>query len=63
MSNLNIFQNQAKSIPESDEQIVRVDMEQLDIGGRKSHLPGQQRSEKMTISHVPNASSSPGTGK
>jgi hypothetical protein len=63
MSNLNIFQNQAKSIPTSDEQIVRVDMEQIDIGGRKSHLPGQMKSEKMTLSHVPNASSSPGAGK
>jgi hypothetical protein len=60
MSNLNLFQNNARSIPESDEQIVRVDMEQLEIGGRKSHLPGQMKSEKMTISHVPNASSMPG---
>lgn len=56
----NLFQNSAKSIPESDEQIVRVDMEQIDIGGRKSHLPGQQKADKMTISHVPNKSSSPG---
>lgn len=60
MSNLNIFVNNAKSIPTSDEQIVRVDMEQLDIGGRKSHLPSQMKAEKMTISHVPNASSMPG---
>ncbi len=57
---VNLFQNSAKSIPTSDEQIVRVDMEQIDIGGRKSHLPGQQKAEKMTISHVPNKSSSPG---
>ena len=61
MSNVNIFQNSAKSIPTSDDQIVRVDMEQIDIGGRKSHLPGQQRADKMTLSHVPNASSMPGT--
>lgn len=60
MSNLNLFQNNAKSIPTSDEQIVRVDMEQLDIGGRKSHLPGTMKSEKLTLSHVPNASSMPG---
>jgi hypothetical protein len=60
MSNLNIFQNNAKSIPTSDEQIVRVGMEELEIGGRKSHLPGQMKSEKMTISHVPNAGSAPG---
>ena len=56
----NLFQNSAKSIPTSDDQIVRVDMEQIDIGGRKSHLPGQQRADKMTLSHVPNKSSSPG---
>ena len=56
----NLFQNSAKSIPTSDDQIVRVDMETLDIGGRKSHLPAQQRADKMTLSHVPNKSSSPG---
>jgi hypothetical protein len=61
MSNINIFQNNAKSIPTSDEQIVRVDMEQIDIGGRKSHLPGAMKAEKMTLSHVPNASSAPGS--
>jgi hypothetical protein len=56
----NIFQNSAKSIPTSDDQIVRVDMESLEIGGRKSHLPAQQKADKMAISHVPNKSSSPG---
>lgn len=60
MSNLNIFQNSAKSIPESDEQIVRVGMKQIDIGGRTSHLPSQEKATNMTISHVPNASSTPG---
>ena len=40
----NIFQNAAKSIPESDEQIVRVPLDQADIGGRKSHMPAQQKS-------------------
>ena len=53
----NIFQDSTKSVPKSDEQIVRVDMEQLDIGGRKSHLPAQDKSSDMTISHVPNAGS------
>lgn len=53
----NIFQDRTKSVPKSDEQIVRVDMEQLDIGGRKSHLPAQDKSSDMTISHVPNAGS------
>ena len=61
MSNLNIFQNNAKSIPTSDEQIVRVDMEQIDIGGRKSHLPAGNKSDKLTISHVPNAGSTVGS--
>jgi len=56
----NIFQNNAKSIPTSDEQIVRVDMEQIDIGGRKSHLPSQEKSGKLTISHVPNAGTTTG---
>ncbi|PWU21821.1 MAG: hypothetical protein C5B50_00630 [Verrucomicrobia bacterium] len=56
----NIFQNGASSIPKSDPQIVRVNMEQIDIGGRKSHLPAQSRSEAMTIEHVPNASTMPG---
>jgi hypothetical protein len=55
---VNLFQNSAKSIPTSDSQIVRVDMEEMQIGGRKSHLPGQQKSEKMTIDHT-GASSSP----
>jgi hypothetical protein len=60
MSNLNIFQNNAKSIPSSDEQIVRVGMEQIDIGGRKSHLPAGAKSEAV-ISHVPNAGSTTGS--
>jgi hypothetical protein len=60
VSNINIFQNQAKSIPTSDSQIVRVGMEQIDIGGRKSHLPGQMKSGDMGLSHVPNAGSTVG---
>ncbi len=61
MSNMNIFQNAAKSIPTSDEQIVRVDMEQSDIGGRKSALPAASKSGALTISHVPNAGTTIGT--
>jgi len=61
MSNLNIFQNSTKSIPESDEQIVRVSMKQIDIQGRTSHLPAQEKSPSMGLSHVPNASTMPGT--
>lgn len=52
---VNLFQNSAKSIPTSDEQIVRVDMDKSDIGGRKSHLPAQEKSGALSINHVPNA--------
>lgn len=41
----------------ADDQIVRVNMEELEIGGRKSHLPGQMKSDKMSVQHVPNAGS------
>jgi hypothetical protein len=61
MSNVNIFQNSAKTIPESDEQIIRVGMKQIDIGGRTSHLPGQEKSPAMNISHVPNAGTMTGS--
>lgn len=60
MSNVNIFQNSAKSVPTSDEQIVRVGMEEIEIGGRKSHLPAQQKSQALNLSHVPNAGSTVG---
>ena len=63
MSNVNIFNNSSKTVPESDEQIVRIDMTKSDIGGRKNHLPSQMKSEKMGISHVANASSMPGGSK
>lgn len=58
---VDLFHNTAKSIPTSDEQIVRVGMEQIDIGGRKSHLPKQESSPSMSLSHVPNAGSNIGT--
>lgn len=50
-----IFHDATKSVPKSDSQIVRVDMETLEIGGRKSNLPAQSKSSAMTVSHVPNA--------
>jgi hypothetical protein len=56
-----IFHNPAKSVPTSDEQIVRVSMEEIEIGGRKSRLPAQQKSPSMTVNHVPNAGTSIGT--
>lgn len=55
---VDVFQNNTKSMPKSDPQIVRVDMDQADIGGRKSSLPGQDRSDVLSVSHVPNAGSS-----
>jgi hypothetical protein len=58
---MDLFHNPAKSIPTSDEQLVRVGMEQDDIQGRKSHLPAQMKSGALTISHVPNAGTSIGT--
>ena len=60
MSNVNIFNNSSKTVPESDEQIVRIDMTKSDIGGRKSHMPASMVSEKLPLSHVPNAGSSVG---
>jgi hypothetical protein len=54
---VNIFQDSTKTVPKSDSQIVRVDMEQQEIGGRKSHLPNQMKSPAMSVSHVPNAGS------
>ena len=58
---VDLFRNPVKSVPTGDEQIVRVDMEQIDIGGRKSALPAQNKSAALPISHVPNSGSSPGT--
>lgn len=57
MSNINIFQNMTKTAPTSDEQIVRVPMDELEIQGRKSHLPATMKSGALPISHVPNAGS------
>ena len=48
----NIFENSTKTLPKSDEQIVRIDMDKSDIGGRKSHLPAQDKSSVLPISHV-----------
>lgn len=60
MSNVNIFQNTAKTLPKSDAQIVRVSMEQDDISARKSHMPAGEKSGSLTISHVPNTGSTVG---
>lgn len=57
MANSNIFQDPSKSLPKKDEQIVRVDFEQQQIGGRTSHIPNNSKSGALAISHVPNAGS------
>ena len=49
-----IFRDSTRQVPTQDPQIVRVDMEQQDIGGRKSHLPPKQTAPDMAITHVPN---------
>lgn len=58
---LDIFKNNTRKVPMGDAQIVRVDMEQLDIGGRKSHLATIEtrqnyRPNEASISNEPNAS-------
>lgn len=52
-----LFHDSTKRVPKGDEQIIRVDMETLEIGGRKSHLPAQHTEKTLSISHVPNAGS------
>jgi hypothetical protein len=52
---MDIFRDSTKTVPKSDSQIVRVDMEQQDIGGRKSHLPSGGKANEMGVEHVPNA--------
>lgn len=46
------FQNPTSKVPTNDPQIVRVDMEQMDIGGRKSHLPAPNKATDMNVTHV-----------
>ena len=49
---VDIFRDPTKTVPTKSGNIVRVDMEQLDVGGRKSHLPKTEVSD-MSVSHVP----------
>jgi hypothetical protein len=57
---MDIFRNSTKTVPTSDEQIVRVDMEELQLGGRKSNLPAAQKESRLSINHVPNRGDTPG---
>lgn len=50
---MNIFKDSTSSIPKSDSQIVRVDMSNSDIGGRKDHMPKDSKADKLAIRHVP----------
>jgi len=51
-----IFKDPTKSIPKSDSQITRVNMEQIDIGGGKSALPPRASASGMNIRHVSTSS-------
>ena len=57
MSNVNIFQEPAKTLPKSDSQIVRIPFDTQEIGGRKGHIPSPSKAGDLSIQHVPNASS------
>lgn len=55
---VDIFRDPTTSVPKkSDEQIVRVPMDEQELGGRKSHIPPASTARDMAISHVPNAGS------
>ena len=49
MSNLNIFQNSTKTVPKSDEQIVRIKFDKPDMAGR---TPEPKQSGQLGISHA-----------
>ncbi len=50
----NIFQDPTKALPKKDEQIVRVELDKSLLGGR---VPGNVKSDILSVSHVPNAGS------
>lgn len=50
---VDIFHDATNKVPKQDAQIVRVDMEQQEIGGRKSNLPADAKSPDMAIKHIP----------
>jgi hypothetical protein len=57
MAGTNIFQDGTRTVPTSDPMISRVDMEQQDIGGRKSHLATINKGDnyqknEVSITHV-----------
>lgn len=50
---LDVFQDKTKMVPRHDNMIVRVPMDEQEVGGRKSHLPSEGKSEDLSIKHVP----------
>lgn len=50
-----IFQNETKTLPKRDSQIIRVDFEKQDISGHNVARP--KASPDLSIQHVPNAGS------
>ena len=51
----NIFQDPTKSLPKTDEQIVRVPLEKMDL--TDGLIPTNIKSDRLGIQHVPNAGS------
>jgi len=51
---VNVFQNPTKAIPKSDSQIVRISMKENEVAGRTDHIPSGDKSDKLSIEHVPN---------
>lgn len=49
---VNPFMNNAKALPKSDSQIIRVPLDQLDLGGRKSAMPAEEKATDLAIKHV-----------
>lgn len=55
MASNDIFQNDTKTLPKRDSQIVRIDFEKQDISGHNVSRP--RSSPDLSIQHVPNAGS------
>jgi hypothetical protein len=53
----NVFQDPTKTLPKKDDQIIRTPLEQLDLGGRTSHIPANAKSGALAVKHIPNAGS------
>lgn len=49
---VNPYVNNTKALPKKDEMILRVPMDEIEIGGRKSNLPSESKNGKIAIRHV-----------